>query len=250
MRPPSTVLAVPSRPQTSVLPAGPPTRSSSRRIGPAFALSVVAHLLALSAFTPGGDRPSPENALSTRLPPLSATLVQRDTSPAADMAAPRPSAASRPWPAPEPALADVAAPPEGSVSPSTDNLPAPEATRPPSPAASRHIPTRFIPIAELTRPPELISYVDERRWPSMPGVPAGKFRLKVSIGADGHVKKIQPDCEEALCEAAQIYTDIVGQWLFLPGEVLGTQVPSLLILEFQVKGDSSFPGIDQLPPRQ
>lgn len=105
-------------------------------------------------------------------------------------------------------------------------------------------------MAELTRPPELISYVNEKRWPRLPGVPAGSFRLEVSVGTDGLVKEVQPECEEALCEAARIYMAIVSDWRFLPGEVLGRQVPSQIVFEFQVKGDSNFPGIDQQPARQ
>ncbi|MBS0348518.1 MAG: hypothetical protein JSR69_18895 [Proteobacteria bacterium] len=235
---------------TSPVPSAGPLDTPFRRLGLALILSALAHLVALSAFTPGGDRRLPGNNAAA----LSATLVgrsaaaQNGTPPpapsppgtAADMPpAPPAGDAPRPGPAANVGEGDTAAP----AAPT-------EATSPHVPAASRHIAARFIPVAELTRAPELISYVDEKRWPRLPGIHAGSFRLQLYIGADGVVKQVRPDCEEDLCEAARIYTEIVSEWRFLPGEVLGTQVPSQLTLEFQVKGDSGFPGIDQLPPRQ
>ena len=221
----------------------------SRRLGLALALSVLAHLGVLSAFTPAGAPRPPSHAFGALLPPLAATLVRHTPVLKTDATATPPPPPADSMTPQRPALADTQ---EGTtaVSPTQDTHAISESPPTQGPASSRLIPSRFIPVAELTRPPELISYVNERLWPRMPGIPPGSFRLELSIGANGHVQKVQPDCEGALCEAARIYADIVGQWLFLPGEVLGTQVPSLLILEFEVKGDSHFPDIDQHPPRQ
>lgn len=238
---------------TSYVPSAGLLAPPLHRLALALILSALAHLVALSAFTLGGDRRLPESD-ATAPPALSATLVghgaeaQTGTPPptsshpgtTADIP-PSPNAGVPPLPAASANAGDVdTAAPAAAV----------EATSAQAPAASRHIAARFIPVAELTRAPQLISYVDEKRWPRLPGVPAGSFRLMLSIGADGIVKQVLPDCDGDLCEAARIYTEIVSEWRFLPGEVLGTQVPSQLTLEFQVKGDSGFPGIDQLPPRQ
>lgn len=235
---------------TSYVPSAGLLAPPLHRLALAFILSALAHLLALSAFTLGGDRRLPDSDSRVH-PALSATLVEHSAEAQTGTSSPPPSHPDTTTDIPPPLTAgDPPLPPPSANADDGDTAASVEATSPHAPAASRHIAARFIPVAELTRAPQLISYVDEKRWPRLPGIHAGSFRLQLSIGADGIVKQVQPNCDEDLCEAARIYTEIVSEWRFLPGEVLGTQVPSQLTLEFQVKGDSGFPGIDQLPPRQ
>ena len=132
--------------------------------------------------------------------------------------------------------------------PEPPSLSGSSSTTPPDLAPGDAIPATYHPLADLSREPELVSEVDQDKWPSLPDTPAGTFQLELAVGADGSVNIVVPHCDPALCAAAQTYAGIVGRWHFQPAEIFGLPVPSRLRLEFEVGiAPAPRPSEDQAP---
>lgn len=209
-----------------------PSTSPVQRLGFATLTSIAAHLALVmsvpgvpAGLQPGGasaENPSQQHpALAVRLTTAIGNYSIGESEPAVVLDAPLQDTETDTLPPP---LYSEASPPAA---------PAPSVV-PPSPAWPAEVPASYRRLSELTREPELLTPVDERNWPKLPGVTPGSFELELAIGTDGTVDLVVPHCDEALCPAAEIYTQIVRHWHFQPGEVLGQPAPSRLRLAFDV----------------
>lgn len=211
-----------------------PSTSPAQRLGFATLTSIAAHL-ALMMSVPGvptgllpGGSPAENSsqlrpALTIRLTTAIGDYSIRESEPAIVLDAPLQDAETD-TPSSSPPLYSEASPP-AALDPSAALS---------SPAWPVEIPTGYRRLSELTREPELLTPVDERNWPKLPGVAPGSFELELAIGTDGTVDLVVPHCDEPRCPAAEIYTQIVRQWHFQPGEILGQPTPSRLRLAFDV----------------
>ena len=131
---------------------------------------------------------------------------------------------------------------ERHAEPSAPPSPAKPPTAPPAPASTPDAGSAV----PLSREAELLTQVDERTWPLLPGSPEGRFILKLTIGADGLVEDIETESSPELKEAAERYAVMIRDWVFRPGEIGDRPVRSQLSLEFEIgtppASDEAAPG--------
>lgn len=210
-----------------------PSTSPAQRLGFATLTSIAAHLAlmmsvpgASTGLQPGGSTAENSSqlrpALTVRLTAAIENYSIGESGPDVVLDAPLQDAETDIPSAPP--LYSEASPPAALAPPSA----------PPPLAWPAEVPTGYRRLSELTREPELLTPVDERNWPKLPGVAPGSFELELAIGTDGTVDLVVPHCDEPRCPAAEIYTQIVRQWHFQPGEILGQPTPSRLRLAFDV----------------